>query len=394
MPFAVDLAQVAPAPHVIAPPAAATVWRPVVVRPGDTVWQLAITHRTTPDAIAAKNQLRNGGATIRVGQTLLVPGPAAATPAPRPAASATSKAPAVAAPTGGVYAVRAGDTLSEIAKKYKVSVGVIASANRLTDPGLIFIGQRLTIPGTAGTAGTPVTSPAAPAPAAPKPAASTSARMHTVVAGDSMSAIAQKYNVSLTKLLAANRVANPALIHIGQQITIPSATAATSTPTSTSTSANTFAGYTYSNATVGAASANRAALAAMSLPNRTDTAAMIRSTALRHGVDPKLALAIGWQESGWSQGAVSVANAVGVMQIMPISGVWASELAGRKINLLDTQDNITAGVLIIRALQSSASSREQAIAAYYQGLYSVRTKGLYSDTKSYVASVLAHYARM
>ena len=87
------------------------------------------------------------------------------------------------------------------------------------------------------------------------------------------------------------------------------------------------------------------------MPNRTDTAALIRATALRHGVDPKLALAIGWQESGWNQRAVSYTNAIGVMQIMPISGTWGSQLAGRTLNLYKVEDNITAGVLILRSLQ-------------------------------------------
>ena len=76
---------------------------------------------------------------------------------------------------------------------------------------------------------------------------------------------------------------------------------------------------------------------------------MIRRTALRHGVDPTLALAIGWQESGWNQQAVSVANAIGAMQVIPSSGDWASQLAGRRLDLLDAQDNVTAGVVILRA---------------------------------------------
>jgi soluble lytic murein transglycosylase-like protein len=121
---------------------------------------------------------------------------------------------------------------------------------------------------------------------------------------------------------------------------------------------------------------------------------MIRATATRNGVDPKLALAIGWLESGWYQRAVSYTDAVGVMQLMPVSQTWASQLAGRSLDRYDTQDNITGGVLIIRALLASADSREQAIAGYYQGLYSVRTKGMYEDTKRYVASVLATYDRM
>ena len=82
------------------------------------------------------------------------------------------------------------------------------------------------------------------------------------------------------------------------------------------------------------------------------------------------------------------------MQIMPITGTWASQLAGRKLDLYDVRDNITAGVLVLRALQNMAETKDQAIAAYYQGLYSVRTRGLFTDTKGYVANVKAIYARL
>ena len=51
---------------------------------------------------------------------------------------------------------------------------------------------------------------------------------------------------------------------------------------------------------------------------------------------------------------------------------------------------MTAGVVIVRALQSSADSLDEAIAGYYQGLRSVRTKGMFADTKKYVAAVHAH----
>ena len=59
---------------------------------------------------------------------------------------------------------------------------------------------------------------------------------------------------------------------------------------------------------------------------------------------------------------------------------------------LDVRDNITARVLVLRALQHMAESKDQAIAAYYQGFYSVRSRGLYTDTKAYVANVKAIYA--
>jgi soluble lytic murein transglycosylase-like protein len=156
----------------------------------------------------------------------------------------------------------------------------------------------------------------------------------------------------------------------------------------------TFAGRTYSSAVVGAAGVNRGYLAGAPVPGRSDTRAMIVDTARRHGLDPRLALAIAWQESAWSQRQVSVANAIGVMQVIPSSGAWASSLAGRRLDLLNTQDNITAGVVILRSLTRAAATEEQAVAGYYQGLAGVQAHGMYADTRGYVRSVLALKARM
>src|SRR5688500_3843731 len=112
-------------------------------------------------------------------------------------------------------------------------------------------------------------------------------------------------------------------------------------------------------------------------------------TARRHGVDPRRALAIAYQESGWNQRAVSPANAVGTMQVIPAAGRWASDLYGRPLDLLKTQDNITAGVVMLRALGRSADRMEDAVAAYYQGLGALQRHGMYSDTKLYVRNVMA-----
>jgi N-acetylmuramoyl-L-alanine amidase len=116
-------------------------------------------------------------------------------------------------------------------------------------------------------------------------------------------------------------------------------------------------------------------------------ATAIASTATRHGVDPALAMAVAYQESGFNQRRVSVANAIGTMQVIPSSGRWASDLVGRPLDLMEVNDNITAGVVILKSLLASAPSREQAIAGYYQGLGSVRKNGMYADTERYVANV-------
>ncbi len=63
--------------------------------------------------------------------------------------------------TATAYAVRAGDTLSGIAARFGTSVYALMASNQIQNPNLIFVGQRLAIPGRAA-----VPSAAAPAPAA------------------------------------------------------------------------------------------------------------------------------------------------------------------------------------------------------------------------------------
>lgn len=371
MPPVADLAVVAVPVQAHAAPVHANGWKPVVVQPGDTVWQLAVTHRTTVAALTAKNGLQRSGRDLVPGQRLLVPA------APTPAAGAGTSRP------GGSYVVRAGDTMEAIAASHGTSLSDLLRRNPGIGADLICPGQRLSVPAS---------SPAARATAK---RATVPVRTHTVRQGETMTGIAAAYGIRLDRLTAANRGVDPDVLLVGQRLSVPRANGATRAGTpATASSGNTFAGRTYPDATVRAAAANRAALAHRAVPSRTQTAALIRQVAARHGVDPRLALAIAYQESGWNHRMVSVANAIGVMQVIPSSGEWASALAGRRLDLLDHKDNITAGVLILRALQSTASSREEAVAGYYQGLASVRARGMFADTEGYVRTVLALRERM
>ena len=117
---------------------------------------------------------------------------------------------------------------------------------------------------------------------------------------------------------------------------------------------------------------------------------MIRSTSARWGVDPRLALAVAWQESGWNMHEVSSVDALGAMQVMPATGAYlSSDIVGRHLDLYDAQDNITAGVALLALLTHASSSTSQAVAGYYQGLGSVREHGMYTSTKQYVADVMS-----
>ena len=351
------------------------------VRSGDTVSSIAQRHGTTVAAVVSANGL-DARAFIRAGQTLTIPG----------TTSSAAPAPAPAAPAAGSYTVRSGDTVSSIAQRHGTTVAAVVSANGLDARAFIRAGQTLTIPGAAATA--PTTAPA-PAPAAPAaPAAGT----YTVRSGDTVAAIAKRHGTTVAAVVSANGLDGRAFIRAGQTLAVPgaaapAATAATSTSGDGASSGgtqlvgNTFAGRTYSPQVVGAANENKAALLASGVPSRADMQAKVVATARAMGVDPALAQAIAFQESGFDQTAVSPANAIGTMQVIPSSGEWASQLVGRPLNLLDPDDNVTAGIAILRSLVRTHDDLPRAIASYYQGSGSVQRNGMFSDTRRYVANV-------
>ncbi|MEE6295490.1 lytic transglycosylase [Georgenia wangjunii] len=352
------------------------------VQAGDTVSHIALRTGASIQAIIAENRL-DSRALIRVGQMLRIPVPGSAAPAP-----------STPAPAARSHVVARGETVSGLAKRYGTSVSAIVSANSLNSRALILVGQRLSIPGAA--AATPST-PAAPAPAAPAPSAPTTGT-HTVARGETVSGLAKRYGTSVSAIVSANSLNSRALIMVGQRLTIPGASAP-SAPSAPSASAptglvgDTFLGRTYPQHVVGAANVNKATLLSLPVPSRDEMRARVASTARSMGVDPALALAVAQTESGFDARAVSPANAIGVMQVIPSSGEWASDLVGRDLNLLDPDDNVVAGVAILRQLLRAAPNQATAIAGYYQGLAGVTRNGMYPDTRNYVAKIQALMAQ-
>lgn len=356
---------------------------------GDTISAIAGKFNLNTGEVLRLNNLQ-ASTIIYPGQKIKLSGsPAAAAPAP----AAPAAAPASAA--GATYTVKPGDTLGAIAARHNVSLGDVFSWNNLNMRSIIYPGQKIKV-------GAGSQAPAAPA-AAAAPAASLAntsapqapaAGSYTVKAGDTLSAIASRHGVMLPELLSANGLNLGSIIYPGNKLNVPgsgsqpaaaqpAAPAAPLVPSS-------FLGFTYPPAVVSSANENKALLNASPVPSRAEMQNIVADTARRMGVEPSLALAFAYQESGFNQRAVSPANAIGTMQVIPSSGQWASDLVGRKLNLLDPYDNATAGVAIIRQLLATSKDRDTAIAGYYQGQYSVSKYGMYDDTKAYVAAIKAH----
>jgi N-acetylmuramoyl-L-alanine amidase len=328
------------------------------VAPGDTLTGIAQEHGSTVAEIAAANGLGSGNHIV-AGQELTLPEP----PPPPPV----------------LHVVAPGDTLSALGKRHGVPVAAIAEASGISADAVLLVGRQLVIPRTAGghTRSATAADGGGDAPAS-------SGGQHVVAAGDTLSALGARYGTTAGAIAAASEIDLDAPILVGQVLRLP---------VTAVEMADSFLGRTYPPEVVEAARVNKGVLLARGALPKTQVQGLIRRAAQEQGVDPRLALAIGHQESGYSSTAVSPANAVGAMQVIPTSGDWASVLVDRELDLLDPYDNATAGAAILRS-HLDRYELPVAIASYYQGASSVQRDGMHPDTEDYVASVLAIMERL
>lgn len=106
------------------------------------------------------------------------------------------------------YIVRAGNTLSEIALKYDTTVNSIAGLNGIQNPNLIFVNQVLKIDTTFSRT------------EQFNDLQETRHIIYTIKRGDTLTAIANKYGVSIQSIVELNEIVNPNLIFAGERIRI------------------------------------------------------------------------------------------------------------------------------------------------------------------------------
>ncbi|MDQ4503973.1 LysM peptidoglycan-binding domain-containing protein [Sinomonas sp. ASV322] len=316
------------------------------------------------------------------------------------AASAAALTAAIASPAAAAadtHTVRPGDTLSGIAARHGVALSELFRLNGLGWTSIIYPGQQIRLTGVPA----PAPSGSVSLPVAPASAAAASGQTYTVRSGDSLWAIAQRTRVPLTSLFSLNGLGPTSIIYPGQvlQLSAPAPAPVLAPAPAPAAQAPAPAAKPATPAPAPAPAAHApapapapAAPAAPAPETSAQIQSMVRSTAASMGVPVPLALAIAAQESGFRQNVTSPAGAIGVMQIMPANASWVSGLAGRQLDLHKTQDNITAGVAMLRWLLRQAPTQDIAIAGYYQGLYGVQAYGMYSDTKAYLAQVKSRMA--
>ena len=276
------------------------------------------------------------------------------------------------------HVVQPGESLWSIAAANNLTTRTVAAFNGVSEDHHVILGSTIRVPtiaeGQAALAGTGAT-PAATTTTGTSAASGAPAPQGAYVVrwGDTLSALAAGAGVSLADMAAMNGLDPHGVLLAGTVVKLP---AGAPPPARSSEPAPT----------------THVVPAAAPEPTATRlSAGDVQSVAAEHGVSPSLAAAIAWQESGFNNGMVSDANARGVMQVMPGTWDWVqSNLATRPLDPNSATDNVHAGVLYLkRLLDATGGDENAAVAGYYQGLASVQSRGMFDDTKQYVANVQA-----
>ncbi|MDQ3672000.1 MAG: peptidoglycan-binding protein [Actinomycetota bacterium] len=187
-------------------------------------------------------------------------------------------------------------------------------------------------------------------------------RVHVVRWGESFFSIAGHYHVSPWQLARRNRLRLTSVIVPDQRLVLPRGARLTA-PTVTGPPAN-----------------------------RDAVRAAIDRWARHYGVDPALARALAWMESGFQQDVVSNVGALGVMQLLPETWEFVDTVLLGVRTPRTYEGNVRAGVRYLRwQLDEFGGNRRLALAGWYQGARAVREIGLYDDTKLFVRVVLQLY---
>lgn len=166
-----------------------------VVKSGDTLSAIAIENGTSVAALVTANNISNPNL-IRVGQVLEIPGK-------------SEQDQQV------VYVVRPGDTLAEIAAMFGRPMSALVAANGIRNVNFIVSGKPLTIPAAEKAAAPDPPNKKAPAKKKPAPP-----RTHVVKFGETLGGIAIRYDTSTAALMEANGITNPNFIRAGAKLVI------------------------------------------------------------------------------------------------------------------------------------------------------------------------------
>lgn len=136
--------------------------------------------------------------------------------------------------------------------------------------------------------------------------------------------------------------------------------------------------------------ASRSAISSQRVPS--DLAPIFKEAAEKHGVDPRLLVAVARRESAFNTRATSSVGAQGLMQLMPATATFLGIT-----DSFSARENVFAGTRYLRMLLDTfGGDLDLSLAAYNAGPGAVRRhRGVppYRETQSYVKAIRAEYEK-
>ncbi|MFM9110650.1 MAG: LysM peptidoglycan-binding domain-containing protein, partial [Prochlorococcaceae cyanobacterium] len=115
--------------------------------------------------------------------------------------------------------VQPGETLSEIAERAGVSLNRLMQLNGISDPDMVEAGRRLTLPGGSGSGGRPAATAA-------RGGGGGGGGTVVVQPGETLSEIADRAGIGLSRLMQINGISDPDLVEAGRTLRLGGPTAA------------------------------------------------------------------------------------------------------------------------------------------------------------------------
>jgi len=144
------------------------------IKSGDTLWDIAKKYDISITKVRQENGIQKGEV-LKLGKTLTIP---------------TQK-------SYQKYSIKSGDTLSAIAYKYHTSVTKIREANKMKKGETLKLGRVLKVPGK-------------------QYSVKKKAIMHTIKSGDTLSALAPKYGISVSDIRKLNGMKKGETLKLGR----------------------------------------------------------------------------------------------------------------------------------------------------------------------------------
>jgi soluble lytic murein transglycosylase-like protein len=207
-----------------------------------------------------------------------------------------------------------------------------------------------------------------------------SAATVVVERGQTLTSLASSHDTTVSALAALNKLGNPNYIQVGQRLSLPDSVSGGPSSSAPSSSALPSARLD-------------SGIAVPSPAARARYLPLFERWAAAYHVPASLLEALTWWESGWQPNVVSSTGAIGIGQLEPstIRFVRDTLVHDPHLDPRSAPQNIQMSSAFLAYLMASTHGRpDLALAAYYQGLASVRKHGVLPGTRNYVIGIMRY----